>query len=129
MQGGVDPPKGEEATAAVWGVTHVGTMGDVTKRFLHDSARHVASRVETWTIRLKIALRIFLGLGKTLEMACHGGLSLGMSGSWFKIYPWFVWFGSKLCRDEIYNCEIMISNAGHSHRVPRPNTTNRNINN
>ncbi len=45
---------------------------------------------------------------------------------WFgsKFDPWFVWFGSKLCRDEIYNCEMLISNAGHSHRVPRPNIKN-----
>ena len=53
----------------------------MTRRFLHESARREASRLGNGTIRLRIALCIFLGLGKTPDMACQGGLSLGKSGS------------------------------------------------
>ena len=53
----------------------------VTRRVFRESARREASRSENGTIRLRMVLRIFLGLGKTPEMACQGGLSLGMSGS------------------------------------------------
>ena len=102
----------------------------VTRRFLLESARREASRPENGTIRLRIGLRIFLGLGKTPEMACQGGFVLGKYGSFGlapKYDPLFVWLGSKLCRDQIYNCEIIISNAGHSHRVPRPNNKKNEI--
>ena len=42
----------------------------VTGRFLLESARREASWPEHGTIRLRIALRIFLGLGNTPELAC-----------------------------------------------------------
>ena len=51
------------------------------RRFLLESARREASRSENGTIRLRIALRIFLDLGKTPEMACSGGFVLGKYGS------------------------------------------------
>ena len=55
--------------------------GGVTRRFLRESARREASRSENGTIRLRITLRIFLGLGKTPELACYGGFVLGKYGS------------------------------------------------
>ena len=48
------------------------------ERFLLEWARHEAPRVETWTIRLKIGLRIFLDLRKRPEgscCCCRGGLT------------------------------------------------------
>ena len=53
----------------------------LARRFLRESARREASRPENGTIRLRIALRIVLGLRKTPEMACQGGFVLGNYGS------------------------------------------------
>ena len=98
----------------------------VTRRFLRESARREASRSENGTIRLRIALRIFLGLGKTPETACQGGFVLGKYGSFglAPTYdPWFAWFGSKWCRDQIYNFEMFNFECG---AFPRHATANYN---
>ena len=48
-------------------------------------------------------------------MVCQGGVVLGKYGSFGlapKYDPWFVWFGSRLYRDQIYNCEMFNFECG-----------------